>query len=116
MKIKIRPADKQFSDYIRSKAGWRCERCLKQYDSTCGPSLQCSHFWGRARENTRFDPENCSSLCFGCHNYFHAQPADHVEWMLEKLGKKAFDLLKLRAHTYRKKDDKLILMWLKQLK
>lgn len=115
MKIKIRPADKQFSDYIRSKAGWRCERCGHQFTPPTS-GLHASHFWGRARENTRFDPDNLSALCYGCHSYFHAQPQEHLDWMLEKLGKKRFDQLKLRAHMYRKKDDKLILMWLKTLK
>lgn len=39
-----------------------------------------------------------------------------MEWMMEKLGTKKFNQLKLRAHMYKKKDDKLVIMYLKQLK
>jgi len=55
-KIKIRKADSLFSNYIRRRADWKCEACGKDY-LTNKQGLHCSHYWGRGRENTRFDPE-----------------------------------------------------------
>ncbi len=111
MKIKIRPADKLFSDYIRSRDNWRCQRCKKKYEPPTS-GLHCSHYFGRARENTRFDPENCN----GCHQLWgHGDLRDdYTEYMVKKLGEQAFKKLKIRAFTYRKKDDALIILWLKE--
>lgn len=117
MKIKLRKADVLFSKYIRNKANWKCEvpTCQKNYrDNPQG--LHCSHYWGRGRENTRFDPENCIALCFYHHRLWgHGDERDsYTEYMVRRLGKQAFDKLKIRAYQYRKKDDKLILIYLKQ--
>lgn len=108
MKIKIRKADKEFSLYIRKRDG-KCIRCQKT------ESLQNSHFWGRARENTRFDPDNCDTLCFRCHQYLGGDGREeYIELKKRQLGEFNYNRLKLRAFTYKKKDDKLILLWLKQ--
>jgi len=114
MRIKIRIADKEFSLFIRNRDNWICRRCLTTYPKG-SQGLHNSHFWGRGRENTRFDPENCDALCFGCHQYFGSNPAEYNEWKLKQLGEKKFNNLKIRAHTLTKKDDNKILLWLKQL-
>ena len=44
MKIKIDPADKYFSLYIRERDNNKCRKC----GGTSG--LQCSHFQGRRKE------------------------------------------------------------------
>ena len=104
MRIKIRKSDQLFSLYVRSKAKWKCEACFKQYDEGSS-GLHASHFWGRRHESTRHDPTNTSSHCFSCHQRFTEDPELHREWKLKQLGQKEFDLLRIRANTYQKKDE-----------
>lgn len=107
MRIKIRPEDSLFSNYIRSRANWKCERCLRQYTPpTIG--LQNSHFHGRRKESVRFDPENCAALCFGCHRIMTEHPLIHVEWFKKRLGEKAFNALTLRANKTGKPDIEMV--------
>lgn len=114
MKIKIRPSDTLFSKIVRSHAKWKCERCGKQFiPPTQG--LHCSHYHGRSHENTRYDLANCHAICMGCHLYFHANPLEYTEWMIKKIGKEEFGYLKIRANLYKKKDEKMTMMYLKEL-
>jgi len=114
VKIRIRPADKLFSLYVRNRDNWKCVRCKRDYrERTSG--LSNSHFWGRGRENTRFDPDNCDALCFRCHQYWGGDGReDYIEFKKKQLGEEGYKKLKIRAFTYKKRDDKLILLWLKQ--
>lgn len=118
MRIKIDPADKIFSKYIRVRDG-RCVRCKREgeYDKQGLQikGLQNSHFWGRKNESTRFDPENCDSLCYGCHQYFHGNPYEHVKWKKKRIGEERFKALELRHNLYMKKDRKLALLVAKKL-
>jgi hypothetical protein len=114
-KMKRDPADAAFSNYIRTRDNWTCQRCGKVYPPPT-TALHCSHFMGRGKEATRFDPDNCDALCYGCHQFFTSHPAEHYDWQVKKKGQKLVDNLKLRAHTYKKKDrafEKLI--WTKAL-
>lgn len=104
-KVKIRPSDKLFSLFIRSRDGWNCQRCSKHYEPPT-MALHCSHFQGRGKEATRFDPLNADALCYGCHQYFTSHPADHFNWQTERKGKKVIEALILRSNTYKKRDDK----------
>ena len=113
--MKLRKTDTMFSQYIRQRDGWRCVACdlekeggSKDYSEN-KRGLECSHYWGRGRENTRFDPEDCIALCTYHHRYSwgHGDGRDrYTEFMKKRLGKN-FDLLRVRAHTYKKRDDKL---------
>ncbi len=116
MKIKIRPADKLFSNYIRARDKWTCQRCFTRYEPPTR-ALHCSHYFGRGRENTRFDEENCIALCHGCHQLWgHGDLRDdYTAYMEKRLGKQGFKNLKIRAYQYKKKDDKLIILWLTKL-
>ncbi len=113
--IKLRKADVEFSKYIRTRDRWTCVYCKKTFEPpTAG--LQNSHFWGRARENTRFDPDNCDALCFRCHQYLGGDGReDYIDFKKKQLGEKGYADLKIRAFQYRKRDDKIILLWLKTL-
>lgn len=107
MKIKITALDKLFAQYIKLRDKF-CQRC--------GGSggLQTSHFWGRGRKSVRYDEDNAVLLCFGCHQYFHANPAEHRDWFLKHLGQDAFDMLEKRAQTIGNKPDlNLITLYLK---
>ena len=113
--IKRRPADILFSKYLRQKIG-RCEVCGRKGEGELGiAGLVVSHFHGRRNESTRFDENlNCDILCINCHRLFHESPARYVEWKKKKLGEKRYKLLTLAANQYRRKDDKLIILFLKQ--
>ena len=113
--MKIDKTDALFSKYIRTRDNWTCQRCQKQYPEN-SQGLHCSHFYGRANENTRFDPDNCTAICFGCHQYFDEKNReDYRDFKLKQLGKKRFDELKIRANLYCKKDRKLAYLYVKQL-
>lgn len=112
--IKLDQADRVFSEYIRTRDNWQCQRCLKKYQPPTN-SLQCSHFQGRGKEGTRFSPENCDALCMGCHQYFTAYPAEHYMWQVKRKGQKTVDRLILQSNTYYKKDRKMELIKAKEL-
>lgn len=117
-KIKIRSADKKFSNFIRSRDDWKCQVPTCQKDYRNNPAgLHCSHYFGRGRENTRFDPENCIALCFYHHQRWgHGDERDsYTEYMVKRLGEQSFKKLKIRAYQYRKKDDALVLLWLNSI-
>lgn len=114
-KVKIDAADRAFSLYIRTRDGWRCQRCLKQYKPPT-MALHCSHFQGRGKEATRFEPLNADALCYGCHQYFTSHPGEHYTWQVERKGQKAIDLIVLASNTYKKKDRKAeLIYWRQQL-
>ena len=114
--LKLDKADVLFSKFIRLRDK-HCVRCLKGGSGIDGiDGLQCSHYYGRRRENTRFDPENCDSLCFGCHQEWGSTDREaYREFKIKQLGKKGFDLLQMRANTMKKKDRRMALIVIKEL-
>lgn len=111
--IKRTLADKLFSDCIRIRDKWTCQRCLTPYEPpTAG--LHCSHFWGRGNKSVRFDFENAAAMCFKCHQILGANPHEHRELFLKRLGQKKYDALGVRARTPAKVDEKLIVIALKE--
>ncbi len=117
--IKIDKADNVFSEYIRTRDKWTCQRCFKRYEPPT-QALHCSHFQGRGKESTRFDEENADAMCYGCHRYFTANPAEHYMWQVKRKGQKTVDMIVLRSNQYQKKDRQMAFMYwkerLKQLK
>ena len=115
MRIKIRLSDKLFSNYIRKRDNYECQRCHKKYQPPT-QALHCSHFWGRARENTRFDPDNADSLCYGCHTIWgHGDGReDYISFKKKQLTESGFKKLQVRAFTYKKKDEKLAILFINQ--
>jgi 5-methylcytosine-specific restriction endonuclease McrA len=102
--IKRDKADDAFSKWIRLRDR-KCKRCLKTGSGPLGiTGLQASHFQGRRKENTRFDPENVDALCAGCHQYFTSNPGDHYMWQVQTKGQKAVEDIVLRSNMYKKRD------------
>lgn len=113
--VKLDKADVTFSLYIRTRDKWTCQRCGVYYEPPT-KALHCSHYFGRGREGTRFDPENCDALCHGCHAYWSSQDREgYRNYKVNQLGQRAFDLLGLRAETYAKKDRKMSLLIAQEL-
>ena len=105
--MKLDKADVTFSKYIRTRDKWKCQRCKTQYESpTMG--LHNSHYFGRGKESTRFDPENCDALCFKCHiEWGSANREEYRRFKINQLGEKKFRDLEIRAETLIKKDRKV---------
>lgn len=119
MGLKIRRSDELFSVWIRTRDKWTCQRCGKYHEPWVNskgdlgnPALHCSHFQGRGKEATRFEPLNADALCYGCHRYFTSHPAEHYQWQVYRKGQKQVDLLVLQSNGYKKRDDKMeVLIW-----
>lgn len=118
MNIKIRQEDKLFSQYIRTRDR-KCVNCKTWvvFNEEGNPlTHQCSHYWSRRNEGTRFDPLNCDTLCFSCHQKWGGDYRDeYTAFKKKQLGEKGYNDLRLRAHLYYKKDRKLALMYVKEL-
>ena len=122
MQIKLRATDRIFTKIVRIIFKYTCQKCGREYrpDEPLG-NLGVSHYYGRARENTRYDISNVSLLCnFPCHRSWEGEERlEYKEYMIKRLGQEGFDILTLKAHTYHKRDDKMTLIilkaWLKEL-
>jgi 5-methylcytosine-specific restriction endonuclease McrA len=110
--MKLDKADQLFSLYIRTRDDFICQRCKKKSDS-----VACSHFYGRRNESTRYEPDNCVTLCYGCHKYFdETNRESYRDFKLKQLGKKRFNTLKVQVNTYKRKDRKMeALIWKKAI-
>lgn len=113
MKIKIRKADSCFSNYIRTRDKWTCQRCFKQHEEH-SQGLHNAHMHTRRNESTRFDPENCCALCYGCHQFVDSHPFEKIEFFTKRLGQDKFDALRVRTNTFQKKDDEIVILWCKK--
>lgn len=82
--------DKYFSLLIRGRTEC-CERC----GST--KMLQCSHHVSRKFLALRWCPLNACCHCRNCHAELTFSPHNHYEWIIDFIGKDAFDSLKSRG-------------------
>ena len=109
MKIRLRKADKLFTQIQRFRFDYTCQKCGRKYNEDKPLyNLGVSHYYGRSRENTRFDDDNVTLLCnLPCHRKWEGEErGDYTEYMIKRLGQKGFEELTKRANTYHKRDDK----------
>ena len=102
MGIKRTKWDKVFSDYIRERDHWTCQRCLKtynKYNQNGRRALHCSHYIGRSNWSTRIEPTNAMALCYGCHRFLGSNPSDHKRLWQSRFSVKERRLLKQRKNT-----------------
>ena len=78
MAIKRTKWDVVFSNLIRYRDKWTCQRCGRVYPEG-SQGLHCSHFFGRGTWATRLEEANAMALCFGCHQRVGSNPIDHIE-------------------------------------
>jgi len=90
--IKRTTADAMFSNCVRERSNWTCERCGTRYEPPTG-ALHCSHFFGRGSWAIRHDPDNADALCYGCHRFFGSNPTIYAEWHEKKIGKERTEIL-----------------------
>ena len=99
-------ADDLFSKWIRlrDKCCKRCHSSVKINHKGLPVTHQASHFVGRRKESTRYDPLNVDTLCGACHMYFTSHPAEHYLWQVQTKGLATVEALVLAGNTYKKKD------------
>ena len=120
-RIKRNATDALFSDFIRWRDDFICQRCFAKFERP-NIAYHCSHFHSRSKKSTRFDPLNAVGLCYKCHEHFTAEDTfcggpmntkEHKGFIIERIGEREFDLLAVRANTPTKLDEKTIRMGLK---
>lgn len=112
-KIKIDAADRVFSQYIRLlfPSCARCGSSVRFNDVGLPVSHEASHYHGRGHEGTRYDPDNCCTLCAACHRLWEGEERDaYTRFMIRRLGQNQFKILSMLAHTYCQRDRKLALI------
>lgn len=118
MKIRIDKADQTFSQYIRlrDKICQRCKSRVELNGNGLPISHQNSHYFGRGKESTRFEPLNCDTLCMACHiRWGGTDREDYRAFKIKQLGKEGFKRLDVQAHTFTKKDRKMAFLIAKEL-
>lgn len=98
--IKRTPGDAAFSDFIRERAQWRCERCGRDCSSN-RQGLHASHFKTRANVRVRFDEENVWAMCMACHDFLGKNPDEHDAFVRRRLGEDRYNALMVRANARR---------------
>ena len=91
-----------FSNLVRRRAGWKCQRCGKQYPEGQAQGLDCSHLFGRRHRSTRWHPDNAFAHCRGCHQYLGSNPPIFTEWAIDQLGQTRFEWLRYRHNMVMK--------------
>ena len=99
--------DKVFSNAVRVRDKWTCQRCHKFYPEGKRQGLHCSHFYGRAKYSSRFDFDNAEALCYGCLQYLGSHPEEHRKHKIMKIGASKFNRLTLRSNNRASKKDLL---------
>lgn len=96
--IKIRAEDKWFSLYIRARDNFRCRRCARSYkpyeekgDNSHLKGLHNAHCFGRGDHSTRWNENNCATLCYGCHSFLDQHPKEKEAFFRKILGDKEYD-------------------------
>ena len=88
--------DALFSRYIKLLSVGYCKRCEK-YLGVNSRGLHCAHFHSRGKKSVRWDRDNATALCYGCHRYLDQRPLEKAEFFKKILGNIDFDKLNGRA-------------------
>jgi hypothetical protein len=110
--IKRNTTDALFSDIVRIKANWTCERCFRNFENK-KEIFDTSHFITRGNKRVRWNFDNVSALCRGCHDFFGKNPDEHSAFMMKKLGEKGYlqlQLSKTRQVSDQAIDEKMLRM------
>jgi 5-methylcytosine-specific restriction endonuclease McrA len=111
MKITITALDRLFSQYIRQRDGFTCQRCGK---SAKPRGLHAAHIFGRGKKSVRWNPDNCVTLCLPCHRWVDSHQTEKEAWQRQRLGGSRWNDLQRMADTPGKPDTVAIAVWLKQ--
>ena len=85
--------DAIFSELVRERANWTCERCGKYYPEGSRMGLHCSHIHSRRHAATRTHPFNAVAHCYACHQWYGGNPVLGGRWAESHLGKERIGVL-----------------------
>jgi 5-methylcytosine-specific restriction endonuclease McrA len=98
--IKRTPADVRFSNEIRERDNWTCQRCGKRFIPPTR-ALHAAHYFTRRTGATRVNPDNALALCYGCHQFVDSHKYEKDELWMGKLGVERFEALAALGHGKR---------------
>jgi len=102
-----RKLDRIWSQIIKQRANFRCERCGSP------DHLNAHHIQSRAIFSTRWSLENGVCLCAHCHMFSpeaaHKSPLLFIEWVRKTRGSERYDALIKEFHNVQKVDKEEIL-------
>ena len=106
----IEQIDAIISLQVRNRDGWTCRKCGRR--AVKKNDVANHHIFGKkAHPATRWNLENCLSLCFWCHRDAHASPEDFRRWVISWMGEKEYEALYIKAQ-YRAKFKEVDLEWM----
>ena len=93
--MKISPADKYFSRYIRIRDADENGKC---HCITCGHEsepkyIQCGHYGKRQHKGTRFSEKNCHAQCGACNKWEQGNDVIFRRKLVEMYGEEQVLLL-----------------------
>lgn len=102
--IKRTPADAAFSNCVRERANWHCQRCAKYFPEGARGGLDCSHHHSRGNWSIRFEPLNAEALCYGCHSHVGGTQERREQVLNKSQIELLFELKNdgMRGRAYRK--------------
>jgi hypothetical protein len=115
---RLNKADGHFSKFIRERDG----KCMHPIGCSRQTMLQNSHYFGRSIKSTRFDPDNCITLCW-LHHYKdkllgfefqkqtveeHGYDGGYTLFMKQHLGEERWLALRQRASQTIKQKEAII--------
>jgi len=96
MALKRTAIDIAFSNLVRERANYTCERCGTYYPEGRRQGLHCSHFYSRRHKSTRWFGLNAFAHCYACHQYLGGNPAIFTAWVRNLIGDGAMQILEER--------------------
>lgn len=87
---------------IRERDKGQCQFCPKNANQ--GWRMTNSHYWGRGDKSNRFNPKNCDTLCFTCHQDNEGnKQGKYREWKLKQLGEEVYREMEITHYRGYKK-------------
>lgn len=100
----ILECDKYSRELCFERDGHKCVRCGKD------KGIQWAHVISRRHLSTRWDLDNCLTLCAGCHKFWwHDNPREAVEWFAAKFPERNEHIRAI--HAMRIKVDIKSVLW-----
>lgn len=84
--------DALFSNYVRARDNYTCQRCAKYYEPPTR-AIHSAHIFSRSHKGLRWNPDNAIALCHGCHVYFGGNPLYFKEWIVTRIGTRKYEVL-----------------------
>jgi hypothetical protein len=92
----IKQLDNLWSEAVKKRAKFRCEKCGKT------TTLNSHHIFSRSNKRVRFDIDNGVCVCVAHHIFglfsAHKSPIEFVEWLKKVRGKEWYERIRNKAN------------------